>query len=98
MMFPTDFGDERLVVVFLFKEGSVLLPRHNQLVGLDVIDQPRIRVNPFSFPLVAANVFKDLESLKWEPRLSLLAKRILRSRLDLGIVQSFGRNATPRLR
>jgi hypothetical protein len=44
--------------------GTATFGRHEQLTGFDIVNEPRIRLDSFGFPFVAANMLKNLDSFE----------------------------------
>src|SRR5206468_629326 len=64
-------------VGFLLQKRLMFLPERDQIAGLDVMDKSRIRVNPFGFPAIAANVLQNPDALQRHARATLFAEGVL---------------------
>jgi hypothetical protein len=50
--------------LFILKKCLAFLPADHQVLRLNVIDQPGIRLNPFSLPFLAAHMLDDFDPMK----------------------------------
>jgi hypothetical protein len=69
-------------VFLLSQKRFVLLPRHNQLAGLQVVNQSRIGIDPLRPPLVSSDVLEDAHALERDTRGALFPECVLQARYN----------------
>src|SRR5262245_1693362 len=70
-------------VLLFFQNRLVLLPGHNDVPRVNVVNQSRVRVDPLRLPFRSTNVLDDFNALEWRSAPSPLAERVLYTGLDL---------------